>query len=166
MNFFSIKEYFYKLNTISFILLLLPMVAFIFLYYRSIQSQPLITQEPEMIMTLEAVGILFLIDLTIVHWLWKGRMKKLKSRIELADRMEGYFWFTLLKMASYCGCSLLMATGFFLTANSYFTGLFALVMITILFQWPTPSSFCRQLDLRGSERDMVIHNRDLPKEMK
>lgn len=163
MNFLSIKEYFYKLNTIGFILLLLPLVAFIWLYYHAIHSQPLITEEPTILMILAAVGIFFLIDITVVRWLSKAKMKRLKSRIELAAKMDGYFWITFLKMAVYCSCSLLMAAGFFMTANSYFTGLFVIVMITLFFQWPTPNSFCRHLDLRGSERDMVINNRDLPK---
>lgn len=161
MNFFSIKEYFYKLNTISFILLLLPLVAFIFLYYRAIQSETLITEESITIMILATVGILFLLDLTIVYLLWKSRIRKLKIRIELAEKMEGYYWLTLIRMAVHGGISLVMAGGFFLTESSYFTYMFGLVMIIILFQWPTPRSFGRQLDLRGSDLDMILNNRDL-----
>ncbi len=161
MKFRSIKEYFYKLNTIGFILLLLPLVAFIYLYYQPIDRRPIITELQSEIILLSALTIIFLIDLTIVHWVWSAKIQRLQTLSELARKMDGYFSLALFKMASYCGCSLLMAAGFFLTGNSLFTVLFLIIVITLTFQWPSSTSFCRHFDLRGSERDMILNNRDL-----
>ena len=163
MKFLSIKEYFYKLNTIGFILLLLPLGVFIFLYYRSIAWQPWIVDQQSAFMLIGTFIIIFLVDLTIVHWVWKAKMNKLKTNIELTRKMDGYFVLTMLKMSVYCGCSLLMAIGFFLTQDSMFTGGFILFAIGMVFQWPSPALFCKHLDLRGSEREMVLQNTDMPK---
>ena len=162
MNFFSIKEFFYKLNTIGFILLLLPLVVFILLYFRTVGSELIVT-DPQQNKALLAVLVgIFVLALTIVHWLWRIRMRKMRLMLELANKMDGYFWLVLIRNAAYAGCSLLMASGFFLTANILFTGFFVLIMLVALGQWPRPSSFCKLLDLRGSERDMVMNDRDLP----
>lgn len=161
MKFQSIKEYFYKLTTIGFILLLLPMVVFIFLYYYLGNHEPVITDQQTQILLLSALVIIFLISLTSVHWLYNARVRRLKKLIELARKMDGFFFLTFLKLSSYCACGLIASVGFYLTANSMFTGLFILIASAAIIQWPSPSSFCRRMDLRGPERDMVLNNRDL-----
>ena len=161
MKFQSIKEYFYKLTTIGFILLLLPLVVFIFLYYYLGNQEQAITDQQSEILLLSALVIIFLITLTIVHWLYNVRVRRLKKRSELAMKMDGFYSLTFLKLSTYCACGLIASVGFYLTANSMFTGLFILIAIAAVIQWPSPSSFCRRMDLRGAERDMVLNNRDL-----
>jgi hypothetical protein len=161
MKFLSIKEYFYKLNTIGFILLLLPSGVFIFLYNWSIHHPSLITQHDDVILILSVVLGVLLVDLTIVHWVWINKIRRLKKLNELAKKMDGYFVLMLVKMAMYCGSSLMMAIGYFLTDHSGFTGLFVVLVLAGAFQWPTPSAFCRHLGLNRNERDMVLNNRDL-----
>ncbi len=161
MKFQSIKEYFYKLTTIGFILLLLPLVVFIFLYYYLGNQEQAITDQQSEILLLSALVIIFLIILTIVHWLYNVRIRSLKKRIELAMKMDGFYSLTFLKLSTYCTCGLIASVGFYLTANSMFTGLFILIAIAAVIQWPSPSSFCRRMDIRGAERDMVLNNRDL-----
>lgn len=161
MKFQSIKEYFYKLTTIGFILLLLPLVVFIFLYYYLNQKEPVIMDRQTEVILLCSIVIIFLIALTSVHWLYNQRVKRLKKLLELARKMEGFFSLTFLKLSTYCTCGLIASVGFYLTANSMFTGLFILIAIAAVIQWPSPSSFCRRMDLRGSERDMVLNNRDI-----
>ena len=161
MKFQSIKEYFYKLNTIGFILLLIPLALFIFLYYYAIRHNPPVRDEPTAFVLLISFSAIGVIEIITVGLLWNARINKIRKYNELASRMDGYFSLMLLKMAIYCGCFLMMAAGYFLTGNSLFTALFLVVGILLIFQWPSPSSFCRHFNLQGSERDMVIHNRDL-----
>ena len=161
MKFLSIKEYFYKLNTIGFILLLLPLLPFIFLHFWSLRNAPMMP-DPETETTLLIVAIIiFFIDLTSVHLWWKLRLKQLETLLELAKKMDGYYALTLLKMAVYCGYSLLMAAGFFITGSEWFTGLFILTSLLMIFQWPTPSAFCRYFTLRNDEREMIMHGTDV-----
>ena len=161
MKFQSIKEYFYKLTTIGFILLLLPLVVFIFLYYYLGNQEQAITDQQSEILLISALVIIFLITLTIVHWLYNIRVRRLRKLIELAMKMDGFFSLTFLKLSTYCTCGLISSVGFYLTANSMFTGLFILIAIAAVIQWPSPSSFCRRMNLRGPERDMVLNNLDL-----
>ncbi len=163
MKFLSIKEYFYKLNTIGFILLLLPLLAFIFLYLWMLKNAAMLP-DPETESTLLIVSIIiFFVDLTTVNLLWRMRLKRLNALIELAKKMDGYYTLTILKMAVYCGYSLMMAAGFFLTGSAWFTGLFILTSVLLVLQWPSPSSFCKYYTLRNDERDMIMRGTDVKK---
>lgn len=160
MIFFSIREFFYKLNTIGFILLLMPMVVFVLLYSHAITADPIIVEAREQT-ELWVVFIFFiLIDLTIVHLLWVVGIRKMKGLNELATKMDRYFVLVLVRNGGYATGCLIMALGFFLTQSAYFTGMFLLIMLTVSFQWPTASRFARQLGLRGADLDMVLNNLD------
>ena len=162
MNFFSIKEFFYKLNTIGFILLLLPLVVFVLLYTRSIEPGMDADREAQAYSLLGTfIGIIVLL-LTIVHWLIQIRLRKMRSFLELAKKMDEYFVLMIVRSSTYTAGLLLLALGFHLTTSMVFTGTFLAIILVVIVQWPRPVVFCRQLDLRGSERDMVLHNRDLP----
>ena len=123
MKFLSIKEYFYKINTIGFILLLMPLMLYIFLYMQSANSVPEITAEESVLILLGGTVLVFLIDLMIVQMMLNMRLKKYRKRTELASRMDGYFSIAVIRMAAYCGGALLTVVGFFLTGSSYFTAL-------------------------------------------
>ncbi len=161
MIFFSIREFFYKLNTIGFILLLLPLIVFVYLYLHAIETDATIIQEGDHSRLLVLFIFVLLIDLTIVHLLWILRIKKLKGLLELSKKMDGYFVLVLVRSVAYSLACLMMGLGFFLTESFYFTGLFILIILLLMIQWPTASRFSNQFDLRGSERDMVMNNRDL-----
>ena len=160
MKFLSIQEYFYKLNTIGFILLLLPMVAFIFLYYGLIYYIPPLPSSQSIFLVMEIAIAISFIALTTVYWACRVRMGRLSKLIELARKMDGYYSITLLRMGTYGGCSLLMAAGFFATGESWFTALFIVIALGMVLQWPSRPKFCRQFGLRGGERDMIMNNRN------
>jgi hypothetical protein len=161
MKFQSVKEYFYKLNTIGFILLLVPLVVFIFLYYLPTDRAILIKDWRVDVLLLGMFSLVFILDLTIVQWLWKEKIRKLTKVIELASKMDGYFMASIRRLASYSVCSLLMALGFFLTADQLFTGLFLIVAGFMFLHRPSRNSFCATLNIRGTERDMIRLDLDL-----
>ena len=166
MKFLSIKEYFYKLNTIGFILLLLPLLVFIFLYYWLTFHSPRMANTQSKFMLVEIVLVASLLTLTSVHLAWYFKMKRTRKLLELARKMDGYYSFTFMKMIGYCGCSLIMSAGFYLTGDSWFTTVFMMIAFGIAFQWPSRRRFCRQFHLRGGERDMIMNNRDFFKKYK
>ena len=160
MKFLSIKEFFYKLNTIGFILLLLPLSVFIFLYYRTGNVGPLITDEVAVNGLAAGTLIVFLLALTTVHWVRQIRVKKLKSLLEISRKMDGYARFILLRMTWHAICALLTAAGFFLTSSLLFAGLFIFMLVITFLQWPSRTSFCRLLDVNANERTMIMTNGD------
>jgi hypothetical protein len=56
-----------------------------------------------------------------------------------------------------------MAVGYYLTLSAYFTGVFIVMLLALLAQWPSPARFCLDFRLRGPDRDLVLHNQDLPR---
>jgi hypothetical protein len=161
MKFHSIKEYFYKLTTIGFILLLPPFFAFIFLYSYMMTNRPVYPGHRVEIVLLSFSSLIFLMVLTIVHWVYFNRLRKIKKRLELASKMDGFYSISVMRMSAYCACGIMGAIGFYLTASPLFTAMFVLEVAIGVFQWPSPSAFCRTLSLRGAERDMIIHGRDI-----
>ncbi|NOT77220.1 MAG: hypothetical protein HOP08_20035 [Cyclobacteriaceae bacterium] len=161
MKFLSIKEYFYKLNTIGFILLLMPLMVFIFLYYTLPENVPMVSDQEQEATLLLIVLVIFFIDLTTVHWLWSVKMKKIEKEIELAKRMDGYYSLTIMKMVMYCAGSLMMAFAFYLTSSMMFTAFFLAISIVIAFQWPSASAFCKHFRLHGREREMIMTGGDV-----
>ncbi len=161
MNFFSVKEFFYKLNTIGFILLLLPLVLFVLLHFYTFGTDPAIGDDDQLTVLFLVLCSVVAIVLTIVHLLWRARMKRLITLSELARKMDGYFVLFVVRNGAYAAGSLLMAGGFYLTHNAYFTGVFLVMLLALVAQWPRPRMFCNAFGLRGPERDLILNNRDL-----
>ena len=160
MKFLSIKEFFYKLNTIGFILLLVPMSAFIFLFYRPGNLTPMINEETQIDGLLKGAIAILLLVLTTVHWLKKIKVRKLKKLIELARKMDGYAEIFLVRMVIYSAYLLMMVLGYYLTSSLLFTGLFMLMVMITFLQWPRRSTFSSLLDLNNNERIMIKTNGD------
>ncbi|MBS1978013.1 MAG: hypothetical protein JST46_11625 [Bacteroidetes bacterium] len=163
MQFLTVKEFFYKLNTIGFILLLVPLVVFTFLYYLGISFPAAFTDDQSVFIAAALVVIVGLLDLTVVHWVAEMKLKRHLKRPELTGRMEGYAASTILKMVAYCSWSLMSAVAFFFTGHVMFTASFLIMMIFVSFTWPTPARLCRSLELQGSEKEMVLKHLDTPK---
>jgi hypothetical protein len=161
MKFLSINEFFYKLNTIGFILLLLPLVTFIFLFLRT-EHGPFYFTEPDGVKGLViGASVIFLAILTIVHLRKKTKVRELKSLIELSRKMDGYGEIFFFRMYLYSFTSFLSVLGFFLTGSSYFTSLLLLIVVVSAGQWPFRSSFCKLLELNRNETEMVLKGSDV-----
>ncbi len=160
MKFLSVKEYFYKLNTIGFIVLLLPMGVFAFLYSRALNTWPPMADRNGVITNLIAVGIIVAADLTIVHLWWIFKMNRLRALIEISRKMDGYFSMMVTKMIVYCMTCLVCAGGYYFSGSEWFSGLFVMLELALILQWPSRKSFCAQLSLRNDEKAMIMQNVD------
>lgn len=166
MKFLSIKEYFYKLTTLGFTLLLLPILVFAFLEYRSLFELPPVFIENRVMEVVYAFLIISIVSLTTVHWLYIFQIRKSRSLIEIAKKMDKFYSLSFLKMGAYCASSLLMAIGFLLTANMIFTVAFIVLSLAMVLQWPSRGSFCRWYELRGKEQEIIMTSGDLYKRNK
>ena len=166
MNFLSVKEFFYKVNTIGFILLLLPVIVFLYLHLDAMESFPLVADEPRKNgLLLLSSGFVAAI-LTVVNLIWRSRMKQMKTYPELSRKMEGYFVLFVLRNGAYAASLLLLAAGYYLTHSIYFSGVYLVLLLALIAQWPGPARFCMAFDLKGAERDLVLHNQDLARKPK
>ncbi|MBL7847211.1 MAG: hypothetical protein JNL40_07070 [Cyclobacteriaceae bacterium] len=163
MNFLSIKEFFYKLNTIGFILLLLPVIVFLYLHIAALKSIPMIIDERQHDVLL-IIGCVFVaVALTTVNLFWRSRIRQLKVLGELSRKMDGYFVLVVVRQGVYAAGLLLLAGGYYLTHSIYFSGVYMVVVLALIAQWPGPARFCMTFELRGPEKDLVLHNQDLPR---
>lgn len=161
MNFFSVKEYFYKVNTIGFILLLLPVIVFLYVHVNALQSIPVVTDPGQRNLLLLLMMVFVAAILTVVNLMWRSRIARMRSGGELSRKMEGYFVLFVIRNGAYAAALLLMTLGYYATHTIYFTGAFLVVVLVLFAQWPGPARFCLAFDLKGAERDLVLHNRDL-----
>lgn len=163
MNFLSVKEFFYKINTIGFILLLMPVMVFVILHFSTLDTFASINDPRQELTLLVSLGVVILVGLTIVHWLWSIRINRLRGISELARKMDGYFVLVVIRNGAYAAGSLMMGIGYYMTHSPYFTGLVIVMLLALLAQWPSPARFCLDFKLRGADRDLILHNQDLPR---
>ncbi len=166
MNFLSTKEFFYKLNTIGFILLLTPVIVFLYLHAAVLKSIPAVHEPAQLNVMLAVFSFLVIAGLTSVNFYWRFRINKLRAEVELAKKMEGYFILVALRNGTYAVGLLLLGAGYYFTHSIYFFGLFMVVVLLLIAQWPGPARFCMAFQLKGPERDLVLHNEDLPRKRK
>ena len=162
MNFSSIKEYFYKLYNLCYLLLLLPLGIFIFIYYQLHEDKivPVVQDELHILLLAGGAFILVLANLTTVHWLAGRRLKKYARLPGLGLKLDHYYEIIFLRFASGAISSLLLAIGLMLTESEYFPYIFVLVLAVMATQWPTSRKACRELKLRGDEYTMVMDKKD------
>lgn len=161
MNFFSVKEYFYKVNTIGFILLLLPVIVFLYIHVDALQSIPTVADVGQKNLLLIFVTIFVGIILTVVNLIWRSRIAAMRSLSELSRKMEGYFVLFVIRNGVYAAALLLVSAGYYVTHSIYFTGVYLVIVLLLIAQWPGPARFCLAFELKGAERDLILHNQDL-----
>jgi hypothetical protein len=162
MNFSSLKEYFYRLYNACLLRLLIPMGAFLVIYYLSLSGliSPYIRKESLVNFLKFTYLILILITLTIVHLEVYKRLKHHSQVVGLGNKLDLYYLIVQTKMKTVLGISLFLAAGLLFTGHEWFTIYFGGMIIWFLFQWPTPKTVSRQLRLKGDERTMVITKGD------
>jgi hypothetical protein len=157
MKFNSVKEYFYKLNSVAYQLMMIPMILFI-LYY----AQPLV----DLTFLKVDVTITYLIGiviasvivaaLTIVQiYVWR-KASSIALNVGLGIKLEKLGTLLLTKMKLLAAISCLMPLALLFTANNYFTLGFAFLLCWYFIQWPAPGRVCRLLKLKGDERELII----------
>jgi hypothetical protein len=162
MNFSSLKEYFYKLANRSYLLVLLPLAAFIYLFQQLMtkELEPLIQDEPLARIVIVTLGTFALVNLTSVHWIASRRLKKYSLEVGLGRKLDHYNEIVMFRIGASSASSLMMATGLLLTSNEIFGILFLAILLWTLVQWPTARRACRDLQLKGDEYEMVLYKKD------
>ncbi|GHM98765.1 hypothetical protein WSM22_02550 [Cytophagales bacterium WSM2-2] len=155
---FTLKEYFYKLSNRSLILMLLPIVAFLSIYYLLLSGilPTIVRSELWVVILLTFVPIAVLISLTIVHLGLRSECKIIGEEVGLGRKLELFYPVAKRKINSLVWASFVLAGGFFLTAHEWFSIYFGVVIVWSWVQWPSPRRACNDLNLKGDEREMVM----------
>lgn len=161
MKYHSLGQYFYKLYAMTFVLILIPLVAFIFLY-QAFRFELLLSIE--LSLNKEILSYLS-IGLALVIWLmaflvFSIRLKALRKKNSLGERLSKYGSLTIVSNAIVSLGMLILAGGYYLTENRWVTLIFIGSVIFLAFRWPFPKRVCKDLALKGDEHMMVLYRMD------
>ncbi|MGC4021666.1 MAG: hypothetical protein QM734_06855 [Cyclobacteriaceae bacterium] len=159
---FTLHEYFYKLYNKNMLMMLLPIGEFLGIYYLLLSGVlPTLIDDELIVQTmLFVVPFVGLSILTIVQLGIYKKCKKISSEPSLGKKLELYVPITKRNTNGFILASFLLAIGFFLTAHEWFSIYFGVVILWSWIQWPSPRKVCRDLKLRGDEREMVMTKGD------
>jgi hypothetical protein len=157
MHYFTIGQYFNKLNIALMLLLLLQIVCFIAAY--TIIALDLSAVDVASL-TLLHMALIACITWLILFFLFLKRIKSIRNDQGLGLKLEKYFQLTIVRYSVLGGLSILLVVGFFITRDDTITGVFAANLILAAWVWPRPAKICNDLKLRGDEREMVYFKKD------
>ena len=155
MNFITINQYFNKLQIVFLVMLILPLLVFITLYFFAEENHPEARLEYYI-----AISSLALLDWFLAMIIFNKKIKSARNAQGLGAKLEKYFNITIVRYCFLSSANLILALGFYLTRGDLFTALYLLSLILSAFFWPTGPKVSRDLALRGDEREMVYFRKD------
>jgi hypothetical protein len=158
MQFTSIREYFYKSYSVVMTIVLIPIVAFIALYLRPASTEPPALTQPDDFVVLTA-GVL--ICWLIIFLFSNKKIKTVRNHQGLRKKLDKYFELTIVRFFLLALTGVVLAVGFLISRNDYFSIFFVLNLFMNILFWPSPKKVSRELRLRGDEREMVYFKRDI-----
>lgn len=160
MNFNSLQEYFYKIQTVLFLLILTPLITFTTVIVQPFNNHRIIAlNKTQSLVTAVAIGVASFMIYLIALIIFRKSVKKIAKQVGLSLKLERYYAATFLKYTMGAVCCLLLVAGFFLTGHFMYTVCFGLMLLLFLISWPWPSKVCRDLKLKGDEREMVFYKK-------
>jgi uncharacterized membrane protein len=163
IDFSSLKEYFYKMHNRLYGIVLIPLLAFVVLYWQmQIGNIQGVLRQNESLTQVVLVALSFLVftDWVISAFMFNRGLKATRTLDSLGKKLDRYYSFTMLRFSLVVSGSLGLAMGFYLTENQLFTIFFVSSLAMLLIFWPTPSKVCKDLQLRGDERTLVLYKMD------
>lgn len=158
MKFNSLKEYFYRLNSVGYQALMVPLIVFIFYYGQSFFYEPRFVVADPNLQWFVMVGVFVagLVILTLVQWVTIRKANQLSKLVGLGIKLDQLGDVLIKRMVWQSVVTLLMPLGQVVTGNILFTIGFGVGLIGYFLFWPTPARICRLLKLKGDERQLVI----------
>jgi hypothetical protein len=101
---------------------------------------------------------LFLVWLSI--WIARKRLLGIRAQIGLGIKLEQYAATRIIQFFILSGASFVLVLGFQLIHDQVFIGLFGISLVVFSVHWPTSRRVCRDLKLKGDEREMVLNKKD------
>ncbi len=162
MKYNSVPEYFYKLHSRLYALLLIPLLTFVALYWKMKTGdiKGLSQDTGFNYIILLVVIFIVLVDWVASFLIFRRNIKSILTLGSLGDRLDRYYRFTLFRFLFMMSGLISLAIGFYLTEDKYFTILFAASLTGLAFFWPTSAKVCDDLNLKGDERKLILYKLD------
>lgn len=162
MKYNSVPEYFYKMHARLYALVLVPLLTFVVLYwkFKSAESSAVWHDQSFNYLLLIVFMAVVLIEWIVSLFIFRTSLKSILTLGSLGERLDHYYRFTFIRFSFLVSGLFLLAVGFFLTRDQYFTILFVASIVGLAFFWPTSAKVCDDLNLKGEERRLILYKLD------
>jgi len=157
MKYLNISEFFNKLYSAVFALLLVSMLVFIVLYTLLLSGDPVMPSSP---MLTTIVLVFVTVDWITVLFVTSNKMKSVRKEQGLGLKLEKYFTLTIVRYSAVAFANLALGVAFYLTHDNIFSIVFGVNLLASMIFWPAPHRVARELRLRGDEYEMVYYKKD------
>jgi hypothetical protein len=154
MNFITISQYFNKLHSVLFALLIVPLIVFIARY---VFGQLSADQDIKYFVIIPSFVLL---DWLMATLIFNKKIKSARNAQGLGAKLDKYFHITIVRFCFLSLASLTMALGLHLTGSDVFMWLYLAGLIGSAFLWPSGRKVSADLRLKGDEREMVYYKKD------
>jgi hypothetical protein len=155
MEYFTIGQYFTKLNIRLLMILLILIIAFVAAYLLT-AAEP----EPKPWLTPTEIALVIAVNWLIAFLYYLKKIKSIAKDQGLGLKLTKFFYLTIVRYIIIAlGCIFLLYS-FYVTKDDMITGIFALNLVLMGVLWPTSPKVCRDLKLKGDEREMVYYKKD------
>jgi hypothetical protein len=155
MEFFTISQYFTKLHIRLLMIILVLIIAFVSAYFLTAfdpEPQPWLSYTQ---MTAIISGVWLIV---FVYYLKK--IKSIAKDQGLGLKLTKFFYLTIVRYIIIAFGCLFLLYSFYRTKDDVVTGMFVINLALMGALWPTSAKVCRDLKLRGDEREMVFYKKD------
>ena len=155
MEYFTIGQYFTKLNIRLLMIILLLIIAFIAAYLLTAGDS-----EPLPWLTRAQIALIISGNWLIAFFYYLKKIKSIAKDQGLGLKLTKFFYLTIVRYIIISFGCLFLLYSFYITKDDVITGYFAVNLLLMAVLWPTSSKVCRDLKLRGDEREMVYYKKD------
>ena len=155
MDFITISQYFNRMQSALFILLIVPLLVFATVYVLVSGMPPDPRMEYYVIIS-AAVSL----DWIMATLIFNKKIKSVRNEQGLGVKLDKYFRLTIVRYTMLSSANLLLALGLYLSRMDVFTALYVAGLVLAGLLWPTSRRVSGDLKLRGDEREMVYFKKD------
>jgi len=154
MNFITIGQYFNKLHSAIFLLLIVPLLLFATLHLM-VSGAP-----PDAGIANYIIMAAALLDWLMAVVIFNKKIKSVRHQQGLGAKLDRYFQLTIVRYSILTSASLLLAAGWYVSRDDVFTWMYLGGLVLSAILWPTAPRVAGDLKLRGDEREMVYFKKD------
>lgn len=155
MEYFTIGQYFTKLHIRLLMIVLILTIAFVAAYFVT-AAEP----ESKPWLTLTQIASIIAVNWAIAFGYYLKKIKSIAKDQGLGLKLTKFFYLTIVRYIIIAMGCLFLLYSFYITKDDLITGIFAANLVLMAVLWPTSPKVCRDLQLKGDEREMVYYKKD------
>ena len=153
------RAYFYKLHNILYVIILIPILLFAYLHLEAMSAPVPVNPSQPVVTYLSMCGFVAAVAFSI--WYFANHLKRVKKTEGLGDKLKQYAKLSVVRFFFIAVGCMLLVWGYWITNDPFIIALFMVSMIVLSLWWPSPGKVCKDLRLKGDEREMVFYRKDV-----